>query len=378
MLDSKQYVELRKEAMVNAGYDEAYIKRELGSDTINTNWQDEVFRYGYTQNYELSSSGGSEKTNFYISGSYKNDKGIVINTGLERLTGRLNLTHKANDKLTIGAKVTAASTKQHIPHDQMSNSNEVMGAYLLAPNIPVMKNDTSYYFDDNKYNVVGISNLDEMSNLTNRFMGNLSLDYKITKKLTFKTVNSIDYIVFKQDQYINPLTPDGASKNGVRVKATSLENTMSTSNTLTYDTKLKDIHSINVVVGYEVQDSKNDSTVIATNNFPTQEISVLSTGGNLERLRTPPSDWGIISYLSNFQYNLKSKYYVSFSFRRDGSSRFSSDNKWANFWSTGLSWRISEESFMKNFKKINSLRLHASYGTSGNSEIGNYASMYFF
>jgi len=378
ILNSSEYLTIRKEEMQNAGYGANYISAELGSDSINTNWQKEVYRYGYIQKYDFSATGGNDKTNFFMSGSYNNEKGIVINTGIRKMSARMNVTHKANENLSFGTKITLANTFQQVPHDQMANSNEVYGSYSLAPNFAIKKNDSTYNFTNQTYNVVGMSNLDEITNTTNRLLANAFLEYKINKKLTFRTINGIDYINFSQFQYVSPETPDGSARNGIMTKGISTENTATTSNTIDYSTKIKDQHSFDFLGGYEVQYSKTDSTLISTSNFPSTSIRELSNGTNVEKIKTPETDWAIISYLSNLQYNFKGKYYFSGSYRRDGSSRFSGENRWSNFWSSGFSWRITDEEFMKQFTKVNSLRFHASYGTSGNSEVGNYASRYLF
>jgi len=378
VLNASQYKEILSEELVNAGYSQTDIDAKLTATNGNTDWQKEVYRYGYVQKYEFSTSGGNEKTNFFMSGSYNNEKGIVINTGLRRMTARMNVTHKASEKLSFGTKITLANTFQQAPHEQLSNANEVYGSYALSPLIPVKKNDSTYYFDNATYNVVGINKLDKITNNTNRLLANAFLEYKFSKKLMFKSINGLDYIDFAQNQIISPKTPDGASKNGVMIKGLSTENTFTTSNTLNYNTKLHDVHSFDVIAGYEVQYSKNDSTMVGASNFPNESINVLNTGATIDKLKTPVTDWALVSYLSNLQYNFKGKYYFSGSFRRDGSSRFLENNRWSNFWSSGFSWRISDEEFMKEFTKINSLRFHTSYGTSGNSEVGNYAARYLF
>ena len=378
VLNSSEYLSIRKEEMQNAGYGANYISAELGSDSINTNWQKEVYRYGYIQKYDFSATGGNDKTNFFMSGSYNNEKGVVINTGIRKMSARMNVTHKATENLSFGTKITLANTFQQVPHDQMTNSNEVYGSYSLAPNFAIKTNDSTYNFTNQTYNVVGINKLDEITNTTNRLLANAFLEYKINKKLTFRTINGIDYINFSQFQYVSPETPDGSSKNGLMTKGISTENTATTSNTINYSTKIKDQHSFDILGGYEVQYSKTDSTLVSTSNFPSTSIRELSNGTTVEKIKTPETDWAIISYLSNLQYNFKGKYYFSGSYRRDGSSRFSGENRWSNFWSSGFSWRITDEEFMKQFTKVNSLRFHASYGTSGNSEVGNYASRYLF
>jgi len=382
VLNSSQYLTIQKEELSNAGYSADYIKQNIGSDSINTNWQKQVYRYGYVQNYDFSATGGDDKTNFFMSGSYNDEKGIVINTGMRKLSGRINVTHKVNDKLSFGTKITMANTFQQVSHDQYSSSNEIYGSYSLAPNAAIKKNDSTYnftYLGKPFYNVVGINNLDNISNTTNRLFANAFVEYKLNKKLTIKSVNGLDYIDFTQNQYINALTPDGAGKNGVMIKGVSTQKTFTTSNTINYSTKFKELHSIDVVAGYEVQYSKNDSTMVGASNFPSSTIQVLNSGANLEKLQTPVTDWAMISYLSNLQYNYKGKYYFSGSYRRDGSSRFLNANRWSNFWSSGFSWRVSDEAFMKSLTKINSLRLHTSYGTSGNSELGSpYAARYLF
>jgi len=378
LCNSSQYIQLRKEAIANAG--SAGLSIPLGDTTTNTNWLKKVFGYGYTQNYEFSANGGNDKTSFFVSGSYKDEKGIVINTSLRRMTGRVNLSHKANDKLTFGTNITMANTFQHIPHGQNTSANEVVGAYLLAPNIPVFNSNGSYNFGTSSpiYNVIGISNLDNLTNNTNRLLANGSIEYKFNQDFKFKSLNGLDYIDLTQNQFINPLTPDGMAIKGLMIQSNIHQNTVTSSNIFSYDKKINEVHSINVLVGYEMQYYQNDSISAGASNFPSSTDRTLSDGTNLAQLGTFHSDWALESFLSNLQYNYKGKYYFSGSFRRDGSSRFSNQERWSNFWSAGFSWRISDEDFMKQFRNINSLRFHTSYGTSGNSEVGNYASQYLF
>lgn len=372
LLTTNEFIELRKEALKNAGYGDIEINSMLPSDSVSTDWFDEVYRTSYSSEYEISSSGGNENTTYFISGLYSDDNGVVINTSHKKFSGRINLVHKASDKFSYGVQTNITDIRQNTIPGGDDLSSPVTGAYILNPTIQVYKNG-EFNFDNNVRNVVGINDLDENSSKTSRSFSTIFAEYEVIKNLKFKSTNNFDLLNIKEYKFINPLTPDGKSLNGAGFRYFTMKKTLTSSNTANYSFTLKEKHSFLAILGYEIQNSSKEKSSLGAADFAGANARSLSGASNPILVEESNSSWGIISYLSNFQYNLSSKYYLSGSFRRDGSSKFSDNNKWANFWSVGFSWRLSEENFLKEIKKINSLIIRGSYGTSGNSDIDEHA-----
>lgn len=375
MMNADEYINWQKTAMQNAGYAERQITSEAESDEYDTDWFDEVFQNAFSQSYQLSASGGDIKTSFFTSGSYQKQEGTVINTDLEEINARLNLVHKPTDNLSLSLKFFPSYNKQNVTPFSADVANPVTGAYLLKPTDPIVVGE-GYNFDNNLFNVVGISNLDENSSESFRFMGNASLQYDFHPLLKFKSIFSNDYYKQEELKYQNPLTPDGMLVDGRVVKSYIGRNDITSSNTLQFNDSLRD-GNFTALIGYEIQKSVTERMQASAVGFPNADSYSFNAASRMESGDQLDSDWAIVSYLSNIQYNFKSRYYLSASFRRDGSSRFDK-NRYGNFWSVGFSWRLSETKFVHNINALNSLKLRASYGTSGNSEVDDYAAYYIY
>jgi len=373
MMNSQEYIAWKRHAMINSGYSESRILLELESDSVNTDWFDEVYRVAYSQSYEFSASGGSENTNFFISGKYNNDQGIVIGTDYEGITARANIEHKASDKLTFGTKSNIAVSTQNHTQSGDAKANPVVAAYLNKPTTPVYDEDGTYYFDNQTFNPVGISALNTNETKINRYFGNAYAEYEILHDLEFKSIFSADLINVKEFQFLHPETPDGEAINGYGAEANSKSIDMTSSNTLSYTKRFAKVHTATLLGGYEVQSNTTELSSASASNFANPNITSLSSASNKMDVSSDYEQSRIVSYFSNLQYSLLDKYYLSGSFRRDGSSKFSPNHKYANFWSLGFSWRVSSEPFFEKYENINNLKLRLSYGTSGNSDIRNYA-----
>ncbi|MBK8806420.1 MAG: SusC/RagA family TonB-linked outer membrane protein [Bacteroidales bacterium] len=374
-LTASEFLELRQEALLNAGYTIDEVTQLNGNATVATNWFDEVYDYGYYSNYELSASGGTDKTNFYISGMYRNEEGIVINTGLEKYSGRLNITHKASDKLNFGAKVSITHTNQLLTPGSSLLTDPVVGAYILPPNMSLRNTDGSYNYSYNSqiaYNVIGISEADSHYNATNRVLANVQMQYKIIKDLQFKTIFNYDNVNLQENGYISPLTPDGSIVNGRAWQLNIDQNILSSSNTLNYSKEFHKKHTIQALIGYEVQTSNKQITDINASQFASNQIQSLGTATSFDVPNAYNPKSNMQSFISSLQYNFNNSFYLSGSLRRDGSSKFSTGGKWGNFWSVGAAWRITETKFMQNISNINSLKLRTSIGTSGNEDFPDY------
>ena len=373
LMDAGEYKSWLTEAMRNAGKTNAQIAEELLDDTASTNWFDEVYRKAWNQSYEFSAQGGTDNTTFFASGQYKNEKGIVTGTDLKRASARLNLTHKASDKCSYGMKLNPSFTTQHSTVEPGYTSSPVTTAYTAKPTVAV-KNGEKYNFTNKFYNPVGIINLNENYNKTKRLLGNAFVEYKFPLNLEFKTIANIDYINVEEYAYLHPETPDGSDKNGVSSYYSTNVTTWTSSSTLRRNFHVLK-HSFQIMGGFEVEsNSLNYSNMIAS-NFASENMSSIANASQMEQMNEYGRAASMLSGISSFQYNYVAKYYLSASFRVDGSSKFSPSNRWAPFWSVGGSWIVSDERFMQSLSWIDKLKVRGSYGTSGNSDIDDYLFM---
>lgn len=372
MMDAAQYSDWRRQSMRNANMSEAQIVAQSGSDTVNTDWMDEVYRLGYSQSYDFSTSGGNEKTSFYISGQHRSDKGIVIGTDYKSFGARANITHKATDKLQFGTKSSISTSEQNATAQSGELADPVTAAYLLRPTLPVYDAAGNYYFENQTYNPVGIAALNTNEAKTNRYSSNVFAEYSLLKSLQAKTIFNADFVNLREFSYINPQTPDGTIMQGLGTIANTKVADITSSNTVSYSKTFEHSQTVSAVAGYEIQNKSIDRSYAQAGRFASIRVNDLSTASVPLSATSSTDNERMLSYLTSVQYSILSRYYITGSVRRDGSSKFSSGNRWDNFWSTSLSWRISEENFMKDARNINNLKLRASFGTSGNSDIRNF------
>jgi TonB-linked SusC/RagA family outer membrane protein len=350
-----------------------------------TDWQDEVFRRAPMQNYQIAASGGTENARYYVSGNYQNQEGVIVNSGFKKYAFRLNVDAKVSDKIRVGARVAPSYTNNRI-----SNAGGIEGAAGIAVTAlglpgfyPVRTADGAYSrsftlnFDDGTSQNITYNNAlafaEGIQNTMNQFstVGSLFTTIDVAKNLQFKTSINADVNTFSNNRF----TPSYVSVSPSNGRSFSSANvSWINENTLTYDNSFAGKHNVNVLVGLTEQKSSFNSSLVTANSFPNDLVPTLNagivTGGNSTR-----SQWTLVSLLSRATYNFDEKYFLTATFRRDGSSRFGSNNKWGNFPSASAGWRISQEEFMANVPSVSELKLRASYGLIGNNQIPDYASV---
>ncbi|HAF29988.1 MAG TPA: hypothetical protein DCG75_13185 [Bacteroidales bacterium] len=377
VLNAEQYKEYRYEALTNAGTDPAVAQATVDAyGDVDTDWINEVFRNGKTNDYQLSARGGNEKTQFFVSAGYFDQEGIVIGSDMSRYSTRLNIDNTATDKLKFGAKIAASYTDQRNPSGSGYYADPVTSMYFVPPVEPVYNEDGSFNQSipaNLDYNPVAITALDLYTNSIVRGLGSVYAQYEIIEGLTFKTNYGIDWFYLGEDTYWNPNTPSGEGYNGYSEYFSTEQYISTWTNTLRYAKTFAESHNISLLLGQEAQSSERFRTRTAATNFPSDQVITLANAAEPNTAYTSMTANSLASYFANMNYDFQDRYYLSGSFRRDGSSRFGADNRWANFWSVGFAWRITEESFM-NLNGLDNLRLKGSFGTSGNSDIDDFAS----
>lgn len=364
-----------------------YINGEEG--LTNTDWQDEVMRNAFVQDHSVSVSGGTKAVKYFLSGTYRDEEGIVIGSDFQKIGGRGKFDVNYN-KFKFGANFNFMRMQYDLISSEGRYSDEgiLSTALGMAPIFPVKNQDGSYNFEQYNYsygntnilNPVALAN--EVKDKMTRFQVLVSAygEYEILKGLNFRTALNLSYDNYVRNYYRPASLPSSAFKtppsNPEAESRTKNKYSWVWENTLSYNTKIKKDHSINAIIGWTAQKYNQLSNRITATDLPMNDlyetIPSKSTATNQDSGMT---EWSLLSALGRVQYSFKDRYLVSAALRTDGSSRFGKDNRWGYFPSASLGWYVTEEKFMHKIKWISNLKLRASYGVTGNFSIGNYASM---
>ncbi|TAE00645.1 MAG: TonB-dependent receptor [Bacteroidetes bacterium] len=386
-LNASQYMELYKEAMLNDGYTQADFEGEmdflsLGTDwknkAVDTDWQSLVFpkNQGFQQ-LDFSMSGGNEKTRFYVSTNYTDQKGILIKNAFQRISGRVNLDHTINDKWKIGTSVMYSKSFNNRAASDNSFANPLQ-IVALPPISPARKADgTSYDTPDGLiyYNpLVEVENAHFFTNV-NRVINNSYLTFNPIKELMIRGEFGMDVLSQNEDRFAASNTESG---RGARGTATGQNrNTVATSYIsklfANYNKTFAEFHNVDITVGTEYQFGKTEYTDVQGQAMP-DAIQKLVAAGQITSGTSFLTQYAFLSYFGRVNYKFNGKYLLGVTVRTDGSSRFGADNRFGTFPSASAGWVISEEDFLRGNKTFSFLKLRASYGLTGNSEIGNFAS----
>lgn len=343
-----------------------------------TDWQDEVFRNAGMQSHQLSVSGGTENTQYAVSGGYFNQDGIIIGSGFERFTTRVNLDNKVNNWFKIGASLAYADTDEKITLND-GGDGIIMQALVMPPDVAVRGFDGEYAgpasnTSDISFNPVGAALLRNNTLDRQRLMANIYSDLSLTKNLNFRSE-----IGFDNNHSLNKAFHPTYSWGSLQNNENQLRQREETNffwiwkNYLTYDIKLGERHNLTALLGTEAQKSSWEGTQVTKKNFASNDIQVLSEGNDAT---SSTSGWkdaaSLASYFGRFNYGFDNRYLLTLTLRADGSSKFGPNNKWGYFPSGSFAWRVSNEDFMKSIPAIYDMKLRVGYGEVGNQAIANY------
>lgn len=383
-ISGPEYLDLLDESLANR-FGPAFNRQALGTaafpsldnaDYGNTNWFDEILRSAAIAQYDLSASGGSDKTRFLVSGTYFDQDGIVIGSNYNRFNARLNVENNASERLNIGTNIAVSrSTNNRIQND--NNINGVIStAILLGSHIPAFRPDGTYGRDplSSIENPIAAALEPTLTAVTSRIIGNAYADYEFFPGFSFRSSWGIDFLNLKEDQFSPTTTNTGAGPRGVGNAVVNSDLNWVSDQTLNYRKSFGD-HNISAVGGIQVQRSQFEGVIASATGFPGNSIIRLSAGSNKTNASSSGSGWGLFGVFTRVNYSFKGKYLLSGTFRRDGSSRFGANNRFGNFPGVSAGWLISEEDFMKGISVISNLKLRSSFGITGNAAIGNFASL---
>jgi TonB-linked SusC/RagA family outer membrane protein len=371
VLNTEQYKDLMDEVPAVGAVDP--------SITNYTDWNKEVFGTGVVQNYQLSFSGGSETSQYMVSGNYLKNNGIVDPAVFDRYSVRVNLDNQLKKWFKIGTNINFLHLVTKNTPDNLSSGRG--GVFMSTLNTPpflnMYKSDGSGQFDPNPFqaaweNPGAYMYGPDQQDTENRLFGNLNSEITLLPKLLFKTNLGIDLSMKKEDYYLDPFrTNQGRQEHGTGYANRNIFQTWILENLLDYS-KSFGSHNFNILAGSSLQGGASDYSYISGSDFPEDTNVKTLNAANTQTGGTSYSDWNLVSFLARLTYDYKSKYLLTASLRRDGSSKLA--NPWGTMPSLSAGWRISEETFMSDVSFINDLKIRYSYGISGNQEgIADYA-----
>ena len=347
-------------------------------------WQDAAFRNGSIQNYELSASGGNEKTTFRVAGNYSFQEANVTKADFKRAGIRLDLQNKATDRLTIGTSINLSTFTQNNPFATSGSflGSPAFSASGIIPVNPITNADGTYYgvpgqvpanlIGTLNQNIIQVNDYNSGYQRTNQLVGNITLDYKITDWLTFKTLVGMDYRLTQGKNVRDARTADGFNfKGNVNVQSNWNTN-INTYQTLNFNKTFGSKNRLDGLVGYEYRRENNESITANGQGFPTYQFTSLQNAAVPAAVGEFYTGFRRNGVFGKVNYGYDRKYLIAFTIRRDGSSRFGADNQYGTFWGVSGAWNIDQEGFLKNNRILNSLKLRASYGSTGNDQIGNF------
>jgi TonB-linked SusC/RagA family outer membrane protein len=342
-----------------------------------TNWQDKIFQNGMMQNYNLGLSGGSENTTYRISAGYLSQDGIIINTGYERYNFRAN-SDFTKGKFKMGENIALSFGNQK-PEIQNGGRSLIEHSIKMAPYLPVYNPDNLGGFQGPTSAAeipVRIMELNTINVVTTSILGDIYAEYEIIKGLKFKTVLGLEDLKINNNQHYPSYNDDnlGASTHSAasstNAKYMTAYRSFIFTNTLNYTKTFADKHNIEALLLAESSSITQDLLNASSQNPISREIEQLNN--TQSNLSSSASEYKRIGYLGRLNYNYDQKYLLALSVRKDASSRFGENNRWATFPSVAAGWRINKEAFMSDMAALSNLKIRGSWGKAGNDKIGNY------
>ena len=344
-----------------------------------SDWESALFKTGYQQDYNLSASAGNQNSSFIGSLGYTKQTGVSLNSEMERFTGRVDASNKYK-KVEFGMNASLSWTKNvHLPEGKFYGSAIYASKVNLTPSTPIYNEDGTYasgYRENNGYNPILEAEVNDYYARTVRAMGTAKIAYNVWDNLKVSSVFTVDYSLTKDFFFQSPDGRDGATYQGRMQMTDRIRYT--SQNNLTYS-KTFGKHSVSAVTAFEVMKYDYEDLYAAKKTYGQDINTSLGNAADPIDADQKLQEDALMSYVASVNYSYDDKYYASFSFRRDGSSRLSPDTRWGNFWSLSASWRLSQERFMQPLKSVLSdLKLRASYGVNGNlpSSYYGYQSTY--
>ncbi|MBD1423255.1 SusC/RagA family TonB-linked outer membrane protein [Sphingobacterium chuzhouense] len=394
LMNSSQLLSYQRELMRTAGMSESDIL-ERRPDMLagnNTNWYDEAFQSTKNQTYNLSASGGNEKTQYFGSGEYFDQKGGLVGSHFKRYGARLNVDHKLSDKFDLSFKLNGSYTDQRSANAGNGYASPLLQMFFNTPYVPAYNADGSLS-DGFSSGQPGTSGYAPFGNIPatyrptlmgGNFMHTIEHDYNFNNNLYnsfngafgWNIIDGLRLVVRGNAEMINveervwwdPIGYNGRNYDGLLQNSNVKNTNLLTNQLLTYNKTFEGGHSLNLLLGNEFQKNDYRWTYMASQGFASSELQQPGVAAKPLDVDGDREQFAFHSVFLNANYDFDAKYFVGASIRRDGSSRFPKDSRYGTFYSGSAAWLISSEQFLENVSWINSLKLRTSYGRMGNAD----------
>lgn len=347
---------------------------------VDVNWQEQAFQRAPMQQADLQLSGGNDKTQYFLSGQFLDQTGTIVGNSLKRFSGRMNLDHKATDWLSIGATMSMARTfNKRLPDDNAFSNPLQMAA--LTPYTPLRDPNTGLLAgappgDVNiplYYNPLLSIEYGNFTALTYRTLANVYGQIEFSKNLRFRSEFGSDVLSQNEEGYFGSQTLRNQTRaaRGLGINYATYVTNYNTNNYLSYTNTFGD-HSIDAVAGMSYNQSQTLRNYTEGFGFASDAYKKLASAATKSDGSSSETNFRFVSYFLRANYKLKDRYLLGLSIRQDGSSRFGINSRYGVFPAASVGWVMTEESFMKQIPMISFLKLRASYGITGNAEIGDF------
>jgi TonB-linked SusC/RagA family outer membrane protein len=353
--------------------------------TIPTyDWQRAAIQNGHIHNYELSASGGTDKSTFRVSANYTDQSTIVTKADFKRYGLKLDLTNRATDRLSFGLSTSVSSFEQQVPFAVSGSflGSPAFSASGIIPTNPIYNKDGTYYGTPGNVpaNIVGVLNQNIIQvndynsgfQRTNQLVGNFNAEFRIYDWLSLKGFAGIDYRDLNGKRVSDSRTADAFNRKGLVQLEHDYNTNVNTFATINFNHSFGENHKVDGFVGYEYRQENQVNTTESGDGFPTYQFIYLNNAANPLAVGESFTGFRRNALFTNVNYAYREKYLVGVVFRYDGSSRFGSGFRYGTFSGIKTAWNIDREKFLEDSKIISSLRLRLSYGQTGNDQIGNF------
>lgn len=400
LLNGPQYVELLMEAAANTdelapgtcgvtcveylgGIFDIYSSgADWRGGNANFDWQDQVMRTGGSNVFELSAQGGDANTRFYISGAIDDQTGILINNEYQRLSGRANIEHDVSDRLNVGARLSLSRSlnKRLATDNAFATPMQAIAQLPINPIYEPLPGESGYVPSDNvNHSTVYFNSLLYVGNTrfhttVYRTLGNAFASLELTPGLVLHSEFGVDVLDQNEDQHYNSQVARGLTdaENGLGIQLWNRVVNYTTNSYLNYQDNFGD-HGFDATVGTSFQNADWNWSSVTGTQFPSDDFTQISSAAEITSGTGGRTAYRFLSYFGRVNYQFMDRYLLTMSGRVDGSSRFGSNNRYGFFPAVSAGWIMSDESFMEN-SPFSLLKLRASYGLTGNAEIGNFDS----
>jgi TonB-linked SusC/RagA family outer membrane protein len=356
------------------------LMTEMGQTTdwnkysYNNNWQDRILRTAVSTNYALGVSGGDEKTNYYLSGTYLNQEGVVMTNKVERYTFKLNLDHKISKSFKVGSSIGYSKWKD-VDVNEGGKFGVILNALTGAPVMDVYEADGTFMinpFIPDLESPVALILKNEHSYDNYKFNGNAYGEVSFLKYLKFKSLFGFEQLNSTYTSWVDPYTSrEGRGFKGLASKVINQNTLWNFENTLSF-AKSFDKHNVNALAGYIASEAENFSANLGARGFGSEAVQTVNAGST-RTVGYGEAKGRNVAAIGRVNYNYDERYLLTANFRADAYSGFGVENRWGYFPSFSGGWRISNEKFFSDVEVVNDLKLRIGWGEVGNGQVGPYS-----